>query len=107
MKLKKLDNKGFSLMEMLVVLFIISLLLLLIIPNLNAHRKNAQDTGDEAFRSALQTQVDLYLMNHPNTSTVTIGDLELSLEQANRATALNATVNGDNQVVISNSAPAD
>ncbi len=99
MKLKKLDNKGFSLMEMLVVLFIISLLLILIIPNLNERRETAQETGNEAFRSSLQTQVDLYLMENPSATAVSMGDLGLSKEQSDRATELNATINGTRVVI--------
>ena len=40
-KLKKRVAKGFTLVEMTIVLFIISLLILIIVPNLGAQRKHA------------------------------------------------------------------
>ena len=59
---KKLSKKrkGFTLIEMVIVLFIISLLLLVVIPNINSQKKSAVNKTDEAFKTTLQTQVDLY-----------------------------------------------
>ena len=51
---------GFTLIEMLIVLFIVSVLMLLVIPGMSGHQENAQKTGDAAFQSSLQSQVDLY-----------------------------------------------
>lgn len=74
-KLKKLTQKGFTLLEMLIVLFIISLLLLLFIPNIGRHQKEAKNKGDAALQQVLQTQVELYEIekNEPPTS---FGDLD-------------------------------
>lgn len=59
---KKLMKKqsAFTLIEMVIVLFIISLLLLIIIPNINTQKHSAQSKTDNAFKSTLQTQVDMY-----------------------------------------------
>ncbi|OIK85674.1 competence protein ComGC, partial [Oenococcus oeni] len=59
---KRIKNKkqSFTLIEMAIVLFIISLLMLLILPNLNNQRKKAENTQAEAMVSVIQTQVDLY-----------------------------------------------
>ncbi|WP_181190612.1 competence protein ComGC, partial [Bombilactobacillus bombi] len=46
--------------EMVIVLFIISLLLLIIIPNVNQQKKSAENKTDNAFKTTLQTQVDMY-----------------------------------------------
>ncbi|WP_129044713.1 competence type IV pilus major pilin ComGC [Companilactobacillus metriopterae] len=59
-KLLKKTKKAFTLIEMVIVLFIISLLLLIILPNLGEQKKSASNKTDEAFRTTLQTQVDLY-----------------------------------------------
>lgn len=61
-KWRKNAQKGFTLLEMLVVLFVISLLLLLFIPNIDTHRRKAEDEGNNALHQVLQTQVDLYIM---------------------------------------------
>lgn len=52
-------HKAFTLIEMVIVLFIISLLLLIIIPNINKQKKSAQSKTDDAFRTTLQTQLDM------------------------------------------------
>ncbi|OIK62191.1 competence protein ComGC, partial [Oenococcus oeni] len=59
---KRIKNKkqSFTLIEIAIVLFIISLLMLLILPNLNNQRKKAENTQAEAMVSVIQTQVDLY-----------------------------------------------
>lgn len=55
---------AFTLIEMVVVLFIITLLILIILPNVGAQRKKAQSTGDEAFISTVETQRELYQNAH-------------------------------------------
>ncbi|WP_180367661.1 prepilin-type N-terminal cleavage/methylation domain-containing protein, partial [Oenococcus oeni] len=54
---KRIKNKkqSFTLIEMAIVLFIISLLMLLILPNLNNQRKKAENTQAEAMVSVIQT----------------------------------------------------
>lgn len=56
-------EEGFTLIEMSLVLFIISALLLLFVPNLSGRQTDAADTGDEAIASVLQSQVDMYKMD--------------------------------------------
>lgn len=56
------NDAGFTLIEMSLVLFIISVLLLLIIPNIGSHQGTAQETGNEALEIVVQTQIDLYEM---------------------------------------------
>ncbi|MEH6949160.1 competence type IV pilus major pilin ComGC, partial [Bacillus sp. JJ634] len=48
--LKRLRNeKGFTLIEMLIVLLIISVLLIITIPNITKHQSTVQTKGCEAF----------------------------------------------------------
>ncbi|WP_368646058.1 competence type IV pilus major pilin ComGC [Alkalibacterium putridalgicola] len=56
-------EEGFTLIEMSLVLFIISALLLLFVPNLSGRQTSAATTGDEAIASVLQSQVDMYKMD--------------------------------------------
>lgn len=61
--MKKILNKtkkGFTLIEMVIVLFIISLLLLIMIPNLAKQKQDASKKGEDAFRVTMQTQIDMY-----------------------------------------------
>lgn len=54
------NNKGFTLLEMLMVIFIISILLLLTIPNITKHKDSVEETGCEAYADMVQTQATAY-----------------------------------------------
>ncbi|WP_096270577.1 competence type IV pilus major pilin ComGC [Paucisalibacillus globulus] len=63
------NQKGFTLIEMLVVLMIVSVLMILIIPNLGSKSQDVQSKGCEALVSVVQTQVDTYYLetySYPN-----------------------------------------
>lgn len=56
--MKKLNSKGFTLIEMMIVMIIISILVLLVIPNASNVLKTANTKGCEAFKksvTAIQT----------------------------------------------------
>ncbi|MBB2482166.1 MULTISPECIES: competence type IV pilus major pilin ComGC [Heyndrickxia] len=61
MKLVK-SEKGFTLIEMLVVLLIITILIFVAIPNITKHSKNINNKGCEAFVNMVQGQVEAYEM---------------------------------------------
>lgn len=58
--MKKKRIKAFTLIEMLVVLLIISVLLLLFVPNLAKEKKNIQNTGQTAV---VEGQAELYQLD--------------------------------------------
>ncbi|MBP2057870.1 competence protein ComGC [Lactobacillus colini] len=58
--------KGFTLIEMVVVIAIIAILILLVVPNLSTQRKKAEDRTEEAFKTTLQTQVELSGKENPS-----------------------------------------
>lgn len=58
------NQKGFTLIEMLIVLLIVSILMILIIPNLGNKSKDVQNKGCEALVSVVQTQVDAFYLEH-------------------------------------------
>ncbi|SFH78616.1 competence type IV pilus major pilin ComGC [Pisciglobus halotolerans] len=55
-------ESGFTLIEMVIVLFIISVIMLLVIPNLTNQKKNVDLQGSEALATVVQTQIELYDM---------------------------------------------
>ncbi|OZU89976.1 prepilin-type cleavage/methylation domain-containing protein [Virgibacillus indicus] len=57
------NNKGFTLIEMLIVLMIISVLIILIVPNLSGKSKGVHDTGCDALVKVVQAQVDLFYLD--------------------------------------------
>lgn len=52
--------KAFTLVEMAIVIFIISLLILIIIPNVAKQRSNAENVNTQALQAELDTQAQLY-----------------------------------------------
>ncbi|AZZ61507.1 competence protein ComGC [Oenococcus sp. UCMA 16435] len=100
-RLKQLKRRkqSFTLIEMAIVLFIISLLMLLILPNLNSQRKKAENTQAEAMVSVVQTQVDLY-ENDNDDENVSYSDLlskkYLTEKQIKKAQEFGIKINGSN-----------
>ncbi|MGL4383622.1 MAG: competence type IV pilus major pilin ComGC, partial [Bacilli bacterium] len=68
------SRKGFTMIEMIVVLSIISLLLLLIVPNINEKQKLINKKGCEALKETINSQIYLYELKH-NKLPTTIQDL--------------------------------
>ncbi|MER2063315.1 MAG: competence type IV pilus major pilin ComGC [Alkalibacterium sp.] len=84
-------EEGFTLIEMSLVLFIISALLLLFVPNLSDRQESAASTGDDAVASVLQAQVDMYKMDHDNKAPASFDAMRnakyLTEKQAKKAAA--------------------
>ncbi|MFX3845508.1 competence type IV pilus major pilin ComGC, partial [Streptococcus suis] len=59
-KLVEMKVNGFTLVEMLVVLGIISLLLILFVPNLSQQTDAIQKKGDAAVVKVVESQMELY-----------------------------------------------
>lgn len=57
---KYLHEKGFTLIEMLIVLLVISILLIITIPNITKHQSTIHTKGCEAFVKMVQSQVQAY-----------------------------------------------
>lgn len=94
---KSKRSNGFTLIETAIVLFIVSLLMLLILPNLNQQRKNAEKKHADAMVSTIQTQVELY-HNETDDDNVSYGDLlgagYLTQKQVDKAQKLGIDING-------------
>ncbi|UQS85213.1 prepilin-type N-terminal cleavage/methylation domain-containing protein [Apilactobacillus apisilvae] len=67
MTIKK-KKPAFTLIEMTIVLFIISLLILIIVPNLTGQRKRAESVHSNAMTSLIQSQIDAYLIDNDDGS---------------------------------------
>ena len=110
--MKKFNKKrnAFTLIEMVIVLFIISVLLLIMIPNLAMQKEHADTKANEAFRTTLKTQTELYLQNENDKNidngkqidTVHLDDLKqndyISQAQVNKAKKLNIDPKTDNLI---------
>ncbi|HEL2576437.1 competence type IV pilus major pilin ComGC [Streptococcus suis] len=97
-KLLKMKKKGFTLVEMLVVLGIISVLLLLFVPNLSKQKEAVRKKGDQAVVKVVESQMELYELEHDKKATV--ADLQsagyIDIKQAEEYEKAKAS-NPDNQ----------
>ncbi len=63
--MKKLRNEnGFTLIEMMIVLLIISVLILVAIPNVTKHSKSIDEKGCDAYLKMVEGQVQAYKMDN-------------------------------------------
>lgn len=95
------NNKGFTLIEMLIVLMIISVLIILIVPNLSGKSKAVHETGCEALVKVVQAQVDLYYLDegkYPASIEDLVPDY-ISEEQTTCSNNKNITLNTDGKVI--------
>ncbi|MFM0772141.1 competence type IV pilus major pilin ComGC [Streptococcus suis] len=69
-KLIEMKVKAFTLVEMLVVLGIISLLLLIFVPNLSKQKDAIQKKGNAAVIKVVESQMELYELEHDKEATV-------------------------------------
>lgn len=101
--MKKFNKKrhGFTLLEMAIVLFIISLLILIVLPNLASQRKHASGVHRSAMVSVVQTQIDLY-QNETGEGKVDFETLQaqdyLTKDQVAKAQKENISIVGDHAV---------
>ena len=100
---KTLKNKnGFTLMEMVLVLFIISVLMLMIIPNVANTTKSVETKGTDALAVVVQTQADMYELD-TGTEAANFAELKaggyLNDNQVTQATA-KLTIAGGNVSII-------
>lgn len=63
------QENGFTLIEMLFVLMIISILLILIIPTFSSKSSGVHDQGCDALVKVVQAQVDVYQLNESTVPT--------------------------------------
>ena len=68
------NEKGFTLVEMLIVLAIISILILIAIPNVTKQSKTIDEKGCDAYVQMVQGQVEAYKLDN-KTYPDELGDL--------------------------------
>jgi competence protein ComGC len=69
LKMKK-NEKGFTLIEMMIVMLVISVLLIITIPNVAKHNSNINNKGCEAYLKMVQAQVQAYQMDKNKVPTL-------------------------------------
>jgi competence protein ComGC len=64
------NEKGFTLVEMMIVMLVISVLLIVTIPNVARHNTNINTKGCEAFVKMVQAQVQSYIIDKNKVPTM-------------------------------------
>ncbi|GFZ27131.1 competence type IV pilus major pilin ComGC [Lactobacillus corticis] len=100
---KQRKQEAFTLIEMVVVMAIIVMLVMLIVPNIIGTKDSAQKKADQAFKTTLQTQVELYREDTNKLPSGFAGmDKYLSEDQIERANK-GFRINADGTVVENDS----
>ena len=63
------NEKGFTLIEMMIVMLVISVLLIVTIPNVAKHNKNINNKGCQAYVKMVQAQVQSYIIDNNKVPT--------------------------------------
>jgi len=75
--MRKKKYAAFTLLEMLIVLLVISVLLLLFIPNLSDKRTAINEQGQAALEKVISTQVEMYTLDK-NSAPASLDELKQS-----------------------------
>lgn len=78
------NDRGFTLIEMMIVLLIISVLILIAIPNVTKHSKSIDEKGCDAYMKMVQGQIEAFKMDekHLPASLAELTDKEYLPENA-------------------------
>ena len=105
MMLKKLNAvklRAFTLIEMLVVLLIISILLLLFVPNLSKQKDSVKETGNAAVVKVVDSQAELYEMKNNKTASLAalVSEGQITQKQADSYNDYYAKHGGESRAVV-------
>lgn len=62
--MKKLDNKGFTLVELLAVVVILVVIMAIAIPNISSSIERSNAKKDKAMEKVLKSEAELYISKH-------------------------------------------
>nr|WP_157129901.1 competence type IV pilus major pilin ComGC [Sporosarcina ureae] len=97
------NERGFTLIEMMIVLLIITVLILIAIPNVTKHSKSIDEKGCEAYVKMVEGQVQAYKMDKKSVPTLTALTTDGYLPDNPACPNGNAiTITGDGKVTATN-----
>lgn len=98
------NQKGFTLIEMLIVLTIISVLMILIVPNLSSKNETVQSKGCDALIQLAESQVQAYKVDNPSidlTSLQTLVDNDYLKSDTCAGGSKKVTLSEDGSITLS------
>ena len=86
---KKQKYAGFTLLEMLIVLLIISVLILLFVPNLAKHKETVDKKGKEPILKIVDSKIEIYTLEKNKTPSLNelVNEGYITKEQLDKYTA--------------------
>lgn len=99
------NEQAFTLIEMMIVLLIISILILIAIPNVTKHSKSIDNKGCDAYVAMVQGQVEAYKMDLKSipSSVDELSEKEYLPEEAKCPDGRGITIDSDGKVEIAGS----
>lgn len=100
------NQKGFTLIEMLIVLMIISVLIILIIPNLGEKSETVNQKGCEALVELVQAQIDAYYIDerkYPASIDILATEGYITKDQKKCSNGTTLSLDADGKTVITTS----
>jgi competence protein ComGC len=76
MKKWRKEMAGFTLVETLIVLLILSILILIMVPNLMQHKDFAEKKSDEALVHVVESQMTMYELEKAKSEKPSLEELE-------------------------------
>lgn len=97
-------EKGFTLIEMLIVLFIISILIIITIPNVTKHFSTVDDKGCKAYVKMVQGQVEAYKLEYKKTPTIDdlVAKNYLKEDETSCPNGKSVSINSSGEVIVDN-----
>lgn len=95
-------QQGFTLIEMLIVLLVISILLIITVPNIVKHQQSIRNKGCDAFVKMVQAQVQSYQIDH-DVIPPSLADMKTKgyIEQTSCPNGSEVTLAADGKVSVS------
>ncbi len=72
--MKKLNNKGFTLVELLAVVVILVIIMTIALPNISSSIERSQDKKDAAMEKVIKSAGELYISKHKATVSSVISN---------------------------------
>lgn len=99
-----MNNKGFTLIEMLIVLMVISILLLITIPNVTQHNNMINKKGCDAYISMVQAQMEAYEIDNGTKPTLEQLIEKNYIESTSCPNGAELEIDSEGNVIVSGSA---
>jgi competence protein ComGC len=104
--MKMTNEKGFTLIEMMIVLLVISVLLIITIPNISKHNATINTKGCQAYIKMVEAQVQAYKMDkgqYPANVQELITEGYLKSGETACPDSTNIVIGADGEVTVSGS----